>query len=174
MSSLYSSLFGSPGKIKALPTTTPQQQSLLSQLLSGLGGPLGSGLQNLQQMLSGSPEALEAYRAPAMREFKEQIVPGIAERFSGMGAGAQQSSAFGQTMGQAGAGLAENLALQKAQLQQNAMGQLQNLFGMSQQPQFQYQQIPGKTGFLPGLGQAFGQAAGMGGGMGIAKLLGLM
>jgi len=169
-------LFGKKGSIKALPTGTSEQQALMGQLLGGLGatgGGLNLGLQNLQQMLSGSPQAMEAFRAPAMRQFQQEIVPGIAERFSGMGAGAQGSSAFANTLGQAGAGLAENLNLQKANLQQNAMSQLMNLLGMSQQPQFQYQQMPGTEGalapILSGIGTAFGGPVGAALGQGVGS-----
>ena len=153
---------GTPGRIEALPTMAPEQQALLGQLAGGLGGqggPLAGGLQNLQQMLSGGAGAFEA---PAMRQFQEQIVPGIAERFTGMGAGAQQSSAFGQQLGQAGAGLAEQLAMQRSGMQERGMGQLMSLLGlgMGTSP-FQYQQIPGQqgalSGLLGGLGRGLGQ-----------------
>jgi len=165
MSSLSEMLFGKAGEMRAFPTMSPQQQALFSQLLSGLGGPLGSGLENLQQILSGSPEAFKAFEAPMMRQFNEQIIPGIAERFSGAGAGAQSSSAFQNALGQAGTGLSERLASMKAGLQQNALGQLSSLLGMgTQTPTFQWQQMPGSEGALSsmfgGIGSGFGSGLG--------------
>lgn len=161
--SISSFLFGKEPTLEQLPTMTPQQQQLLSQLLGGLGAPLGAGMQRLSQLLSGAPEALEAYRAPMMREFKEQIVPGLAERFTGYGAGAQRSSAFQQALGGAGAGLAERLAMQRAGLQTGAMGQLGGLLGagLGATP-FGYQFTPGTAGFLGGMAPGLGAGLGMG------------
>ena len=174
MSALSRSLFGTPGRIEALPTMSPEQQALLGQIVGGLGGPLQAGLGNLQSLLSGEAEA---YEAPAMRQFQEQILPSIAERFTGMGAGAQRSSAFGQQLGQAGAGLAENLAMQRAQLQQQGLGQLQSMLGLGFTSPFQYQTIPGTEGglskLLGGVGSGIGSGIGMFGMGGLGKLLGL-
>lgn len=163
MSALSRGLFGSPGRIQAMPSFSPEQQQMLGQLIQGLqgggtgGGPLGGGLQHLQQLLGGGDESFEK---PAMRQFQEQIVPSIAERFSGMGAGAQQSSAFGQQLGAAGAGLSENLAQQREGLKTQGLSQLMKMLGIGMQSPFQYQQIPGQQG---GLQSLFG---GLGGGLG--------
>ena len=163
---------GTPGRIEALPNLSPEQQELFGQLiqaLSGQGGLLEGGLQNLQKMLTGDASEFEA---PAMRQFNEQIVPGIAERFSGMGEGGQQSSAFGQQLGAAGAGLSENLAMQRANMQQQGLQQLMQMLGLGMQSQFQYQQIPGQEGFMQPFAQGVGSAlpgAVMGGAPGAAK-----
>ncbi len=170
------SFLGTPGRIEALPSMSQEQMGLLGQLLEGLGGQggaLGGGLGNLQQMLSGDASAFEA---PAQRQFQEQIVPGIAERFSGMGAGAQQSSAFTQALSQAGAGLSVRLAMQRAGLQQSGMSQLQGLLGLGLGAQpFQYQAIPGQEGglskFLGGLGSGIGTGIGGLGMGGLSKWL---
>ena len=166
MSSISEFFMGRPGRFEQLPTITPEQKSVLDQILGGIGGaggPLASGIQNLQQLLSGDPQAFEAFQAPARTAFEQQTVPGIAERFSG--AGAQQSSAFGQTLGAAGANLEENLAAQRAGLQSQALQQLQGLLGQGMRPQFQTQQIPGETGFLHSLLNAMGQVGGTAGSM---------
>jgi hypothetical protein len=155
---LRDALLGTPGQMQAMPTLSPEQQQLFSQLLGGLGGPMQQGMGFLGQLLGGDASA---YEAPAMRQFQEQIIPGIAERFAGMGAGAQQSSAFGQQLGAAGAGLAENLAMQRAQLKQQGLSQLQGFFGQAMQPTFQWQQMPGTQGMLNPLMQGLGAAAGM-------------
>ena len=129
---LFSFLFGKEHQAKTtqLPTMNPEQMNMLNSMLSQMMGPMSQGMGNLSQILSGDPSAFKAFEAPAIRQFNEQIVPGIAERFSGMGSGAQGSSAFGQQLGAAGAGLSENLAGMRAGLQQNAMGQLMQMMGM--------------------------------------------
>lgn len=158
MSAFSQFFLGSPAQATQLPTLTDQQKQLIQQLLGGLGGPLSSGLGNLQNILSGSPEAMSAFERPALRQFGEQIVPGIAERFAGVGGGS--SSGFQQTMGRAGERLAESLQAQRSGLQQNALSQLQGLLGIAQQPQFQYQQSRGSEGALPSLLSMLGMAAG--------------
>lgn len=167
MSAISKFFFGRPSRLEQIPTTTPQQQNILNQLLEGLQGPLGAGLQNLQQLISGTPEALEAFQAPARTAFAQQTIPQILERFSG--ADAQRSSAFGQRLGQAGANLEQNLAAQKAQLQSQALSRLQGLLGTGLRSQFTTTQIPGETGFLQNLLSSLGQ---IGGGVGTTALTG--
>ena len=139
------------------------------------------GSDYLKGILSGDPAASAAFEAPAMRQFQEQIMPEIAEKYAGAGAG--QSSAFGQEMGQAGASLAERLQAMRAELQQNAVGQamgyaqapisnsmsmLSGALGQPSQIPY-YQQQPGFGERLAGMGmQLAGQAAGtyFGGAMG--------
>lgn len=160
------------GRFERIETMTPQQQQLLSQLLAGMGGPLGAGLQNIMQLLSGAPEALEAYQRPELRRFEEETVPGIAERFAGLGA--QASSAFPQALGAAGTALSERLAAQRAGLQQQAMGQLAGLLGMGLGTRpFETMYRPGGPGFWGAMAPGIG--AGLGGGIGraISGLLGL-
>jgi hypothetical protein len=156
------------------------QEGLQNQLLQMLQGQLGQGgsfgqAQNyLQNLLSGSPESMQAFQAPAMRQFNEQIVPGLAERFSGLGAGAQSSSAFQQALGQAGAGLAENLQALRSGLQggaaQSLLGLPSQFLGAAFQSPFAYMQKQGGgtlsnilggfgRGVAPGLGQLSGYGA---------------
>jgi len=158
MGGLSNFLFGRKGKIQQVPTVTPEQKGILDQLLGGMSGPLGSGLQNLQNILGGGPEAFQAFEAPARTAFQQQTIPQIAERFSGLGA--QRSSAFGQTLGQAGANLEQNLAAQRAGLPSQALSQLQGLLGTGMTPQFGMQQVPGSSGALQGLMQMLGQGFG--------------
>ena len=162
MSTLSQFLFGRPGRFEQIPTVTPEQQRMLSQILEGVGVPLGAGLENLQMLLSGRPEAFQAFQAPAMREFREQIVPEIAERFTGLGA--QRSSVFPQQLGAAAAGLEERLTGQRASLQSQALQQLMSLLGIGLQPQFQTMQIPAQEGLLqPGIRGLGGILGGIGG-----------
>jgi len=119
-------LFGKKGGFEQIPTMGPEQQSLLNQLLGGLGGVTGQGLGFLSGILGGGTEAFEK---PLMSQFYQQTIPSIAERFTGLGAGAQGSSAFKQSLGQAGAGLSESLGALRGQLGMQGLSQLQGLLG---------------------------------------------
>lgn len=158
-------------KMQQVPTMLPQQQQALMSMLQGAqGGPssiTGSGY--LQSLFSQDPSAFAEYEAPAMRQFSEQIVPGIAERFTGMGAGGRSSSAFNQTMGQAGRTLSENLSAQRANLRSGAMNQVMQMLGMGMQPSFENVMFQ-KPGMLQGLGQGAGAGLGMGAMYGMSGL----
>jgi hypothetical protein len=164
MANIWNMLFGGRGKVKQASTLNPMQQQLQQQLQSGLqGGPSNMmGMGYLQQLMSNDPQAFAEYEAPALRQFQQQIVPGIAERFSGMGMGAQGSSAFGQQLASAGGRLSQDLAAQRAGLRQGAMQNLMGMYGQAMQPGFQnYYQQP-TQGMFPGLIGGAGQGAGYG------------
>lgn len=80
-----------------------------------------AGASYLQNLLEGGPEAFARFEAPYLRQFEEQTIPMLAERFGG--AGAQSSSAFQQALGGAGAGLSEQLASLRSGLQMQALPQ---------------------------------------------------
>lgn len=179
-------LFGSSGGYKQLPTKTGGQTNFLEQLLALLGGQggLGQGFQKgidyYSKLLSGEPGAFEEFEAPIKRQFEEQVLPGIAERFSGAGAGAQSSSAFQQSLGQAGAGLSENLARLRAELQGGAASSLGSLFsglgslglGTNTFENVYEQGSPGLLdSLLAALGGGLGGGIGQGLGGGIGSLL---
>ena len=170
--------FGTQGGFSQQNTQNPQQQQLFSQMLEGLGGAQGSGLEWIQRMLSGGDDAFADYEAPFKRQFEQETIPGIAERFAGMGSGgSQNSSAMQQTMGQAGGELSQNLASLRGGLQQNAMGLLQGMMGQSQKPTFENVYTQPTTGIIPGLiqgaGQGIGQGASMYSGMQGLKAMGI-
>jgi len=136
-------LFGDPGAQKGQEMrfqrfSEPQQQGqnqMLQQALAGLGG--------------GNKFNFAPIAQQARTNFAQQTVPGIAERFSSMGSGgAQRSSAFGQQLGSAGAGLEGNLAgmEQDYGLQQQQM--LMNLLGIGMQPQFESAYQPRQPGIF--------------------------
>ena len=160
--SFRDSFFGTKDSFQQTPTLTPQQQQLINQLIGGLGGPTGQGIDLISQLLGGNQEFLKQLQAPEIRRFEEQTIPGLAERFSG--AGAQESSAFKQALGGAGAGLSENLAAQSGQLgmqaQQTGLQGLLSMLGLSQKPQFATSFQPGKSGALGGLFGGIGQGLG--------------
>jgi hypothetical protein len=133
---------------------SPQQQSALKQVLSALGGP-GGGLEYYMNILGNNPEAFAALEAPMMRQFNEQIVPGLAERFSAVGG--QRSSAFPQALSQAGADLSERLSAQRHQLRGQAASQLLNT-GLGARP-FENVYKQGSPGLLGYAAQGLGGAA---------------
>ena len=117
------------GENEQVSNFTPEQESALQQALKGFqgGGGIESALKYYQDLLSNNPDAFKAFEAPAMRQFNEQIIPNIAERFSGQGAGGQSSGAFQRALGQAGASLSEQLQAMRANLQGGAANSLTNI-----------------------------------------------
>lgn len=174
MPSLWDSLFGQEGKSVSVPTMTPEQRKLFGDYLAKLGIPMEEGFKYLNSILSGSPEALEAYQAPYLRQFSEQTVPQLAEQFAGYsgGHGGLSSSAFGQALGGAGASLQENLAAQKANLQSGAFSDLSNMLnlGFNTHP-YQRMQTQGNPGFLGNIASVAGQGIGSGFSGGVSDLI---
>lgn len=85
------------------------------------------GSQYLRDIVNQDPEMMKKFEAPYMRQFNEEIIPSITNRFSGN----QRSGGFQQTMGQAGASLMERLAAFKTKMGMDAS---QQLLGYSQVP----------------------------------------
>jgi hypothetical protein len=187
-------LFGHGDKFKQLPTMNQGQQGLfdmLSRYLQGYQGgggergvpqgigqtqPFQQGQQYLQNLYGQSPEAFDRLKQPYMNQFNQEIVPGIAERFSGMGSGSWGSSGLNQALGQAGANLSAALGSQFENQRAQMFPQLQQY---GQAPMDQYRQLlsqilgqntfentyqPGNTGFFGGALQGLGQ--GLGGALG--------
>jgi hypothetical protein len=150
-------IFGSKGNIEQAQNLSPEQQSALKQALSTLTGP-GGGLEYYMNILGNNPEAFAALEAPMMRQFNEQIVPGLAERFSAVGG--QRSSAFPQALSQAGADLSERLSAQRHQLRGQAASNLLNI-GLGTRP-FENIYMQGSPGLLGYAAQGAGMAAGAG------------
>lgn len=177
MAGLAEFLFGSNDKFNKLSTETPQQEQFHNNLLQNamqMQGHGQEGYQNAQNyynnLFQPGNQAYENFAAPYMNQFQEQILPMLAERFAGQGA--LGSSAFGQALGGAGAGLQSQLAQLFAQLQSQAAGAQTNQYNIGQQQygnlaqlglgtqQFGYAKKPGNMGILGSL------LAGAGGGLG--------
>lgn len=156
-------LFGKRAKTQQYPRFEPGQIGTINQLLSGARPGQQQAMDYLMDLLSGESEAFQDFQRPALRQFEEELLPGIAERFTGMfGEGSNRSSAFGQQLGKAAAGLSENLAAQRAGLQggaaQQLMGNLANILAYQQQPRFETTYRQGSPGLLQPLVQGAGQA----------------
>lgn len=170
-----------PDQFKQLPTYSPEQQQMLRSILSQLGmmgqgeGAYGLAQNRLSSLLSPDSDIYGEFEAPYLRRFNEQTIPGLAERFAGLGAqgGALSSSGFGQSLGAAGAGLQTDLAALRANMQNQALNsafsQYNNLsqLGLGSRP-FENLYQPGSTGLFGNTlsGLAGGIGSGMGLGMG--------
>jgi hypothetical protein len=164
-------LFGSGSRTKKKQAYTPEQMQFLNQLLGSLGGGDQGGFLGYYKNLLGGEEGqgdFEAFADPYRRQFEQETVPMLAERFAGAGGGmggALSSSGFGQQLSSAGANLNSQLAQLYAGLRQGAAGQMAGLTGtaLGAQPYFlkQRQASPGLfqtalSGFAQGLGQTGG------------------
>ena len=131
----------------AMMTTSPYSQNQRNQM-----NQVGQmGMQGLQtgQMPGGfdfNPIAQQA-----QTQFNTQTIPSLAERFTSLGGG-QRSSAFQGALGQAGAGLQENLASMKSQYQAQMMPMLLEMLGMGMKPQEEQTFLPREAGLWENLG----------------------
>lgn len=169
-------------KDKFVSTQTPQQQNVLSALLDqimqmqGQGGNLQQSQSYLSQFLNGNnQEAFDQFAAPYRTEFQEQTLPGIAQRFAGigggLGGGVMGSSGFAQALGGAGTQFQSNLANLFANLRQQAAQQAFNQYGQLLNTglgNYQaYQQ--GSPGFGAQVGAGFAQGVGSGVAQGVSQ-----
>lgn len=140
------------------PTQTPQQQQILSRLMRqtaqrpqyqpvdvpgeprptyGAVGLAGAGQRagTLGRMMAVSPEeeaaAIQRMSAPAMRQFREEILPGI--RGGAAATGTTWSTMRAGEEAKAGAGLAESLAGMGEQHRMQRRGQAMQAAGLSAQ-----------------------------------------
>jgi len=157
---------------------TGQQREAMNSLLSMLGqegGGFSQAAQYYQDLLQPGSEAAEAFAAPEMRRYQEEILPGLAERFAGMGSGGVLGgSSFQKSALREGSNLAERLAAIRAGTQQQGAAGLTGLGQLAAQPQFQpvlQQGTPGIFGGLAmGAGQGIGSALGNPGGQYLSSL----
>lgn len=141
---------------------TPDQLSILQQIMGQSAGNLGSAAEGFKQFLPGGGGG-EAIAQAAQSRFQQQTLPSIMNAF---GSGAKSSSALNQALAAGAANLNTDLASQLAQMQLSAASGLGSLGGaqaqLGSQPQFAYmqRQMPfWQSALLGGLG-AGGQLAG--------------
>lgn len=152
-------LFGKKGKMKQESTLTPEQQELMSLITEGLA----SGEGALGELFGDfDPDSFEkGITKPALKNFQDEILPLIQEKFIG----GNQVGGSGMRRGQlkAGSDLQERLAALTYQAQQqqnqNKMAGLQTGLGVRGVENI-YR--PGTSGILGGFLQGAGQGAGQG------------
>ncbi len=132
---------GGPGS-----TYNDQQQGFMQQGLNGLNPQQGDITQNPNyqngsnwlQSLFSDPEFFKSFEAPLQRQFEEETVPGLANRFAGMGSGGSTgSTAFRNQLGREGSKLHEMIASLRGGMQQQAIPQT---LAFAQQPTQNYMQ----------------------------------
>lgn len=134
---VLSPFVGSPDAIEQVPTVTPEQKSVLEYLQQ-------LGIQGLQNPYGGfAPIAQQS-----INQFNQETVPTLAERFTSMGNGALSSPAFASQLGQAGAGLHQDLAAQQAQYGQQNIQTLLQMLQLGLNPQSENIFRPGQNGLI--------------------------
>lgn len=134
--------------------------------------------QGVEQMMSlfNDPSFFQKFEAPALRQFNEEVVPGLANRFASMGSGGSMGSTGARNvMAREAQNLSTNLAAQRGQMQMNALPMMMqyaqqpvsnamNMYNMAMQPMYNMYQPPTAGPFggvtssiLGGAGAKFGQ-----------------
>ena len=153
---------GEPGRIEQVSTLRPDQERLSKQLIKagqkkGGGGAFGDSADYYRDLLSNNSKDVAAFSAPALRQYNEDIVPGISEQFAGMGSGGLSSSGFRNAQVQGATDLSERLGAIRANLRMQGAQGLQNIGQLGLQNFQENYQIPGTEGFLQAGAKGFGQ-----------------
>ena len=134
---------------------SPEQQTFLKTVLNSNTGDAG-GVTN-KFLTGGSPEDAQkvfqqAYVDPAMKVFKEELVPGLQAEYADATGG--QSSALNRALGKASTDIATNLAgkygdmYNRGQDQQMAMLELLSKLGLTTTKENYVRETPGIAGDL--------------------------
>jgi hypothetical protein len=159
---------GSPAKRENVSTLRPEQEGLYNQLINsgmgeGAGGAFGTAADYYRGLLGNDSADFNAFAAPAMRQYNEEIVPGLSEQFAGMGSGGLSSSGFRNAQVQGATDLAERLGALRANLRQQGAQGLANIGGMGLNNFSQNMETrSGTPGFFSSVAPAVGNAMGQG------------
>ncbi len=160
-------------------------RSLIDEIIGSVKGMKGNQditqNQNYQtgqdwlQSMFNDPSFFNQFEAPLQRQFQEQTVPDLANRFASMGSGgALGSTGFRNQLAREGSNLSTNIGALRGGMQQQAIPQL---LGYSQQPFSNYMSMlqnaltptqntyqPASAGFFGNIAPAFagGAATGFG------------
>jgi len=123
---------GSDEEHQRVSTLSPRQQRLQDQRIRamegrGAGGAFGEAADYYRNNLSDNPADMAAFSAPALRQYNEEIVPGISEQFAGMGAGGLTSSGFRNAQISGATDLSERLGAIRANLRHSSAQGLANM-----------------------------------------------
>ncbi len=106
-----------------------QMQKQLERAIKGPGGggAFGESADYYRSLMQPNSETEQGLIAPEMRNFNENIIPGLSEQFAGMGAGNLSSSGFQNASVGAGTDLSERLGAIRANLRSQGAAGLMNL-----------------------------------------------
>lgn len=160
---LWQSLFGKPERNYQQSLLGQNQQPLLNQLLGasqgrGAGGAFGESADYYRSLLGNNPEDFQAFAAPELRRFQQDIIPDLAEQFSGYGG--IGSSGFRNAATQAGTDLSERLASMRANLRGQGAAGLQNIGQLGLGPYNENIHRPETSGLVGGLFEGAGKSLG--------------
>lgn len=160
---------GTPGYNQMFPTVTPQQSQLIGQAGSAAGNLINRGF-------SPDYSGFDPIAQQALTQFNEDTIPSLAERFTSMGSGAQNSSAFASQLGAHAADLQQGLAALRSQYGQQQQGMNQNLLNIllngGMQSQFHNHYTEPVGGFKQGIGRGIGGALPLAAAAGLTALTG--
>lgn len=153
----------------------------LLQMLQGMSGGGGMDINQNPMYQQGNeylmsmfndPEFFKNIEAPMQRQFEENTVPDLANRFASMGSGgALGSTGFRNQMAREGSNLHTNMAAQRSQMQMQALPQM---FGSANQPFNNMMQMYGQALGQPTQNQYQPPSAGMWGPIAGAAVQGYM
>ena len=142
--------FNQPEDISKLPSFTPEQQQLFSQL----------GQRTSQELASAPSLSFEPIRERSMRDFQSKLLPSLFGQLLGRG----QSDFTGadlRSITQSGlANFGQDLAAQESQYNLSRNQALMQLLQQALQPAFQYHIKPEQQGLMSTLLPLAGTAAG--------------
>lgn len=147
-------------KREYIPNQTPGQEELQGEAENAAKGTLGISSDYYKNLLNPNSQAFKQFAAPQIRQYNEDIVPGISEQFAGMGAGGLSSSGFRNAQIQGATDLSERLGAIRANLQMAGAQGLQGIHSAAMQPVGEYQTTQqGSPGMWGGIGEAAGKSA---------------
>lgn len=168
---------GNKGEFKSgyNPNQLGMMDNILQQLKGMKGGqditqnPNYQSGANWLQGLYNDEDFFKNFEAPLQRQFQEETVPGLANRFAGMGSGGSLgSTAFRNQLGREGSNLSTNIAALRGGMQQQGVNQS---LGYAQAPANQFMQMlqqalqPTQNAYMPPSQGFFGPImAGLAGG----------
>ena len=171
--SLKKFLSGTPDQMHQVSTLRPEQEGLYNQLTQagmapGAGGAFGQSADYYRNLLGDNSQDYQSFANPALRQYGEEIIPGLSEQFAGMGSGGLGSSGFNLAQQQGAVDLAERLGQIRSSLRQSGAQGLQNIGQMGLGNFSTNVTQPGSPGLLASMAPAIGSIAGsaMGGPIG--------
>lgn len=156
---LFQSLFGQPERNYQQSLLGPEQQQNYQNLQQAGNGAFTGAADYYRNNLSDNPADMQAFAAPELRRFNEEIIPGLSEQFSGYGG--IGSSGFRNAAVNAGADLSERLGALRAQIRQQSAQGLQNIGAQSLQQTNENIHRPETNGLVGGVAEGGAKAAGV-------------